>query len=133
MKMSRPIAGAIVVSIAAVFTASTQTMQAAPLVVISVDGLDSRYLAHADALGLKIPTLRKLMREGEYSKGVIGVLPTITWPSHTTIVTGVDPVVHGILSNWRPPGDRYLDYSQIKSPNVIRAAHKAGLTIAAIT
>jgi arylsulfatase A-like enzyme len=106
---------------------------AQPLVVISVDGLDNRYLAEADQRGLKIPTLRKLMREGEYSQGVIGVVPTITWPSHTTIITGVDPVVHGILGNWRPPGERYLDYAQIKSPNLIGAAHQAGLTIAAIT
>jgi hypothetical protein len=106
---------------------------AQPLVVISVDGLDNRYLAEADQRGLKIPTLRKLMREGQYSRGVIGVVPTITWPSHTTIITGADPVVHGILSNWRPPGDRYLDYAQIRSPNLIGAAHKAGLTVAAIT
>ncbi len=106
---------------------------AQPLVVISVDGLDNRYLAQADRMGLKIPTLRRLMREGQYSKGVVGVVPTITWPSHTTILTGVDPVVHGILGNWRPPGEKYLDYSQIKSPNLIGAAHQAGLTIAAIT
>jgi arylsulfatase A-like enzyme len=106
---------------------------AQPLIVISVDGLDNRYLAEADQRGLAIPTLRKLMREGQYSRGVIGVVPTITWPSHTTILTGVDPVAHGILGNWRPPGDRYLDYAQIKSPNLIGAAHNAGLTIAAIT
>lgn len=106
---------------------------AQPLVVISVDGLDNRYLAEADQRGLKIPTLRKLMREGQFSEGVIGVMPTITWPSHTTILTGVDPVKHGILSNWRPPGDRYLEYSQIKVPTLIGAAHQAGLTIAAIT
>lgn len=106
---------------------------AQPLVVVSVDGLDNRYLAEADQRGLKIPNLRKLMREGQYSKGVIGVIPTITWPSHTTILTGADPVTHGILGNWRPPGDRYLDYSQIKTPNLIGAAHQAGLTIAAIT
>jgi hypothetical protein len=104
-----------------------------PLVVISVDGLDNRYLAQADRMGLKIPTLRKLMRDGQYSRGVIGVVPTITWPSHTTILTGVDPVKHGILSNWRPPGDRFLDYSQIKVPTLIGAAHNAGLTVAAIT
>jgi arylsulfatase A-like enzyme len=106
---------------------------AQPLMVISVDGLDNRYLAEADQRGLKIPTLRKLMREGQYSQGVIGVVPTVTWPSHTTIITGVDPVVHGILANWRPPGDRYLEYSQINSPNLIGVAHKAGRTIAAIT
>jgi arylsulfatase A-like enzyme len=104
-----------------------------PLVVISVDGLDNRYLAEADQRGLKIPAIRKLMREGQYSEGVIGVAPTITWPSHTSIITGVDPVVHGILGNWRPPGNRYLEYSQINSANLIGAAHAAGLTVAAIT
>ncbi len=104
-----------------------------PLVVISVDGLDNRYLAQADAMHLRIPTLRRLMREGQFSQGVIGVFPTITWPSHTTLITGADPVVHGILSNWRPPGDRYLNYSQIKVPTLIGAAHDAGLKTAAIT
>lgn len=104
-----------------------------PLVVISVDGLDNRYLAQADQMHLRIPNLRRLMREGEYSKGVIGVFPTITWPSHTTLITGQDPVVHGILSNWRPPGDRYLEYSQIKVPTLIGAAHAAGLKTASIT
>jgi len=106
---------------------------AQPLVVISVDGLDNRYLAEADQRGLKNPMLRKVMREGQYSQGVIGVVPTITWPSHTSIITGVDPATHGILSNWRPPGERYLNYSQIQSSNLIGAAHNAGLTIAAIT
>jgi hypothetical protein len=104
-----------------------------PLVVISVDGLDNRYLADADQMRLRIPNLRKLMREGEYSQGVIGVFPTITWPSHTTLITGADPVVHGILGNWRPPGDRYLDYSQIKVPTLLGAAHAAGLKTATIT
>src|SRR5579862_1943159 len=103
-----------------------------PLVVVSVDGLDNRYLMNADQLGLKIPTLRKLMREGQFSTGVIGVVPTVTWPSHTAMITGVDPVKHGILSNWRPPGDRYLDYPQIKVPTLIGAAHNAGITIAAV-
>jgi arylsulfatase A-like enzyme len=117
--------------LAAFLAGSLQAAQ--PLVVISVDGLDNRYLAQADKFGLKIPTLRKLMREGQYSQGVIGVVPTITWPSHTTIITGVDPVIHGILGNWRPPGEKYLDYSQIKVPTLIGAAKKAGLAVAAIT
>jgi hypothetical protein len=104
-----------------------------PLVVVSVDGLDNRYLAQADAMHLRIPNLRKLMREGELSKGVVGVFPTITWPSHTTLITGADPAAHGILGNWRPPGDRYLDYSQIKVPTLLGAAHAAGLKTAAIT
>ena len=58
------------------------------------------------------------------------MVPTITWPSHTTLITGADPVAHGILGNWRPPGERYLDYAQIKVPTLIGAAHKAGITTA---
>ncbi len=103
-----------------------------PLVVVSVDGLDNRYLTNADRMGLKIPNLRRLMREGQVSRGIIGVVPTITWPSHTTMITGVDPVKHGILANWRPPGEKYLDYSQIKVPTLLGLAHAAGLTTATI-
>ncbi|MGH9847658.1 MAG: alkaline phosphatase family protein [Blastocatellia bacterium] len=73
-----------------------------PLLVISVDGLDYRYLRDADKLGLKIPTLRRLMREGEVTEGIEGVFPTVTWPSHTTMITGVAPAEHGIFNNRRP-------------------------------
>jgi hypothetical protein len=103
-----------------------------PLVIVSVDGLDNRYLANADQMGLKIPNIRRLMREGQTSAGVIGVVPTITWPSHTTIITGADPVTHGILGNWRPPGEKFLDYSQIRVPTLLGAAHDAGLKVATI-
>jgi predicted AlkP superfamily pyrophosphatase or phosphodiesterase len=67
------------------------------LLVVSVDGLDQRYLTNRDQLGLKIPNIRRLLKEGQASEGVIGVVPTVTWPSHTTMITGVDPTVHGIL------------------------------------
>src|SRR5437868_4040162 len=100
-----------------------------PLVVISVDGLDNRYLQDAGRMGLKIPNLRRLMREGQYSRGVIGVVPTVTWPSHTTILTGVDPSVHGILGNQRPKsdgGDYYWSASLIKVPTLLQAVHEAG-------
>src|SRR6185437_14181049 len=107
-----------------------------PLTVISVDGLDNRYLANADAMGLKIPNLRRMMREGQVARGVVGVFPTITWPSHTTLITGVDPVVHGILGNQRPRtegGGYYWTVSFLKVPTLLDAAHQAGLKIATIT
>lgn len=110
----------------------TSLFAASPLVVVSIDGFDNRYLTDADKLGLKTPNLRRLLREGQVAKGVIGAVPTVTWPSHTTMITGVDPVKHGILANWRPPGDKYLDYSQIEVPTLIAAAHAAGLTTAAV-
>ncbi|HWF39241.1 MAG TPA: ectonucleotide pyrophosphatase/phosphodiesterase [Candidatus Acidoferrales bacterium] len=72
---------------------------AAPVLMISIDGLSPEYVLKADAHGLKLPTLRRFLTEGAYSEGVIGVVPTVTYPSHTTLVTGVWPVEHGILAN----------------------------------
>jgi predicted AlkP superfamily pyrophosphatase or phosphodiesterase len=67
------------------------------LVVISIDGLDFRYLKDADRLHLKIPVLRKLMAQGAVADGVIGFPPAESWPAITTIVTGVPPSRHGIV------------------------------------
>ena len=52
--------------------------EARPLVVISVDGLDYRYLRDADTLGLKIPHMRRMIEQGALAQGVVGVVPTIT-------------------------------------------------------
>jgi len=66
------------------------------LVVISIDGLDARYLRDADRLNLKIPTLRKMVKQGASSAGVVGVLPDDAWATGTTMVTGVPPARHGV-------------------------------------
>lgn len=110
--------------------------QRRPVVVISVDGLDHRYLRDADKLGLKIPNLRRLMREGEYSGGLIGAVPTVTWPAHTTLITGVAPREHGILGNRRPreaSGDYYWMADMLRVKTLWHATRKAGLKSAAIT
>ncbi len=107
-----------------------------PLLVISIDGLDHRYLRDADQLGLKIPHLRKLLNEGAWADhGVIGVVPTVTFPSHTAIVTGVRPDQHGILNNNRPKeegGERYFFASMIKVPTLWDAAKRAGLKVGGV-
>lgn len=69
------------------------------LVMISVDGMRPDYITEADAHGAKVPNLRRFMKEGVYADGVQGVVPTVTYPSHTTLVTGVWPAKHGIYSN----------------------------------
>ncbi len=72
------------------------------LIVISIDGLDARYIHDADRLHLKIPTLRRLARTGATSAGVVGVLPDDAWAASTTIVTGVAPAAHGVLDTHTP-------------------------------
>ena len=79
--------------------AAGATASASPVLLISIDGLRPDYVTQAGKHGLKIPNLRRFISEGSYADGVIGVVPTITYPSHTTLVTGVWPVEHGIYSN----------------------------------
>ena len=101
-----------------------------PVLVISVDGMDQRYLSDCDKLGLKIPNLRKLMREGQWSAGTVGVIPTVTWPSHTTIITGVEPAEHGILANTRPTkdgGGRYWSVDFLKVQSLLDVAAQGGI------
>lgn len=111
---------------------------AAPVLMISVDGMKPEYVLQAEQRGLKIPYLRSLLTDGTYADGVIGVWPTITYPSHTTLVTGVSPAEHGILANleFDPAHDfkeSWFWYAeQIRVPTLWHAAHAARLTTASV-
>ena len=98
--------------------------------MISLDG----FPAYAfDDPRLPIPTLRKLAREGVAAASMQPVNPTVTWPNHTAIVTGVDASQHGVLFNGlliRPDGgarptveprrDKKL---MVHSPTIYDVAH----------
>ncbi len=107
-----------------------------PVVMISIDGLKPDYVLHADKHGLKIPHLRRFLKEGAFAAGVKGVVPTVTYPSHTTLVTGVSPSRHGILANtpFDPYGKNwggwYWYAEDIRVPTLWDAAAAAGLTTA---
>lgn len=77
----------------------TMTEEAKRALVISIDGLDARYLERRDEYGLSIPTLRRLIGAGASSLKVRTVYPSVTYPVHTTIVTGAYPARHGIVGN----------------------------------
>jgi len=81
---------------------------AASLLMISVDGLKPEYVLDADAHGLKIPFLRGLMRDGAYARGVTGVWPTVTYPSHTTLLTGLSPADYQVLLALKVPDEQLL-------------------------
>lgn len=74
----------------------------ARVVMVSIDGLMPETYMQPDALGLRVPTLRDLKARGAFARGVESVFPAVTYPAHTTMVTGVPPRMHGITSN-RPP------------------------------
>jgi predicted AlkP superfamily pyrophosphatase or phosphodiesterase len=108
------------------------------LLVISIDGLRPDYVTHADEHGLKVPNLRRFVHEGAYAEGVVGVTPTVTYPSHTTLMTGVWPAQHGIYSNlifdpMRKYESAWYWYAEdIKVPTLWTVAHQAGLSTASV-
>ncbi len=125
------LAAASLVALVAPAVSAAETKR--KLLVVSVDGLDWRYLRDRDALGLSIPNLRRLLREGDVAQGVVGVFPTVTWPSHTSIVTGVRPDQHGVLSNGRIGAPEYWSAADLKVPTLWGCAAEHGLTTAAVT
>lgn len=112
------------------------TAQASPVLMISLDGLRPDDVTQAEARGIKVPQLRALMKDGAYATGVTGVLPTLTYPSHTTLVTGVAPAEHGVSNNltFDPQAKNqqgwYWYASDVRVPTLWQAAHAAGLRTA---
>jgi predicted AlkP superfamily pyrophosphatase or phosphodiesterase len=109
------------------------------VVMISVDGLAADYMDDPKA---EMPTIRALAAEGARASSMKAVTPTVTWPNHTTLVTGVMPARHGVVGNNyldRKTGkhvvlisDPVYDKDQIvKAPTIYDLAKAAGLTTAA--
>jgi predicted AlkP superfamily pyrophosphatase or phosphodiesterase len=139
-KMRRLVAGADarMMEVGLLFLIIAGSCVASPVVMISVDGMKPEYVLEAQKRGLKIPFLRRLAVEGTYAEGVIGVWPTVTYPSHTTLVTGVSPAEHGIIANLEfDPEHHFAESwfwyaSQIRVPTLWQAAHQAGMVTASI-
>lgn len=108
------------------------------LVVISVDGLRPDYVTKADEHGAKVPNLKRFLKEGAYAEGVVGVIPTVTYPSHTTLITGVWPGMHGIWANttFDPLDKNYQGWywyaEDIRVPTLWSVAREAGRTTASL-
>jgi predicted AlkP superfamily pyrophosphatase or phosphodiesterase len=133
--------GAAAICFAAIFLfiANVRAQSQAPLLVmISVDGMRPDYITEANAHGAKVPNLRRFLKEGTYAEGVVGVVPTVTYPSHTTLVTGVWPAKHGILANTtfdplqQNQGGWYWYTEDIRVPTLWDVAAAAGRTTASI-
>lgn len=105
------------------------------MVVVSIDalqGFDAEYLR-----GLS--HFRFLFDEGSYAKEVVGVYPSVTYPSHASIITGTYPKTHGITDNMLfTPGlpEKEIPWfwqdKWIKVPTLYEIAKKARLKVGAL-
>jgi predicted AlkP superfamily pyrophosphatase or phosphodiesterase len=64
------------------------------LILISFDGFRWDYIDRGES-----PTLKRLASTGVRSSGLVPVFPSVTFPNHYTIVTGLYPEHHGIVAN----------------------------------
>jgi len=134
MKMRLAAAGLLVL-----VTCSCFSQTHYPVLMISIDGMRPDYVTRADEHHLRIPNLRQFVSGGTFASGVRGVYPTVTYPSHTTLVTGVWPAEHGIINNLifdpehRYDGGWYWYADQIRVPTLWDAAHAAGLRTASVS
>src|SRR5579885_1097144 len=107
-----------------------------PVVLISIDGLKPEYVLRADEHHLRIPNLRRLLRDGSFAEAVRGVVPTVTYPSHTTLITGASPAKHGIYANTtfdplqKNRGGWYWYAEDIRVPTLWDVVAQAHLTTA---
>jgi len=118
--------------------AAASAARAAPVLMISIDGLRPADVLEADARGVHVPTLRAMLKTGLYATGVRDALPSVTYPNHTTLVTGVWPAVHGVASNetfdpLRKNMNGWYWYAvDIKAPTLWQAVHAAGAPVASL-
>lgn len=107
------------------------------VVLVTIDGFPAS-LWHDPAL--PIPTLRQLAADGASADAMTVSNPSITWPCHTTLITGVAPQKHGVLFNGllvrqddgKPPKlEPWTEKSKLVFvPTLYDVAHEAGLTTA---
>ncbi|MGH9752243.1 MAG: alkaline phosphatase family protein [Blastocatellia bacterium] len=118
---------------------TTQARRPEHVILISVDGLPPDYYTAPEKLGLRVPTLTMMKQNGAHAEGMEGVYPTVTYPQHTTMVTGQRPAAHGIVQNrvFEAPSEPqtrfwYWYANALKSETLWTVAKKAGLTTAAV-
>lgn len=105
------------------------------VVLFSIDGLRPEFCQDER---WPMPTLQQFASEGAYAEAVRSVFPALTYPAHTTIVTGALPGRHGIGHNrpFEPHGQtgRWLwEASHIRVPTLWQAVRGAGGRTAAVS
>jgi predicted AlkP superfamily pyrophosphatase or phosphodiesterase len=99
------------------------------VVLISIDGLRPDFYLEEK---WPAPNLQEMAKSGARALGVTGVFPSVTYPSHTTIITGRTPLHHGIYYNapfeaTGQTGRWYWESELIKVPTLWDAVKAAGL------
>ncbi|MCC9044273.1 ectonucleotide pyrophosphatase/phosphodiesterase [Myroides sp. M-43] len=102
------------------------------VILITIDGFRPNFYLEED---WGMHTVRKLMKNGVAAKAVTPIFPSVTYPDHTTIITGEFPSKHGIVYNniFDPASGSqkwYWDYSAIQIPTLYDVVKQKQMTSA---
>ncbi len=104
------------------------------LIVLSIDALGS---ADLDKHPKLMPNIHKIIKQSALIKNVETIMPSLTYPIHTTIISGQYPSVHGIDHNLPfAPFDNYHRwnwyYDYIKCETLIDAVNQHKKTVTSV-
>lgn len=100
--------------------ASAAAPRAEHVFIISFDGGKPAVIAES-----AMPVFKAMAAEGAHTWVAQTIMPSITLPSHTSMLTGVTPLKHHILWNdWKP------ELGLVKVPTIFSVAKEHGFTTA---
>lgn len=113
----------------------TQAQSSRHVVLVTIDGFANFHLKNP---AIDLPAIRALARAGVEADSGETVYPSVTHPSHTTLLTGVRPLRHGVINNRftnRITKERFhvtnLDRTvSVKVPTLFDLAKRGGLSTA---
>ena len=138
MRRTLSITVVLLATLCAVFAQQPPAPTGNHVIIITLDGFPGWALEDPY---LPVPNLRRLAANGALAAGMRPVNPTVTWPNHTSLVTGVTPAKHGVLFNGtlvRDPGfpprvEPWRDKKDmVHVPTLYDAAHDRGMTAAQV-
>lgn len=106
------------------------------VILASIDGFAAYHLYNQE---LRLPNIRELIDKGTWIASSETVFPSVTHPAHTTIVTRVEPRLHGVIGNSmvnRRTGERFHPTNKprkqiVRVPTIFDAAKRKQPTTAA--
>lgn len=118
-----------------VFPFMVTAQQIEHVILISIDGFRPDFYRNNE---WPTPNLKMLAANGVSADEVRTIFPSVTYPSHTTLITGVLPEEHGIYYNTvikddGSPGGWVYDFAQIKARTLWQAAKEKGLKTASVS
>ncbi|MBD5106229.1 MAG: alkaline phosphatase family protein [Lachnospiraceae bacterium] len=103
------------------------------LIIVSLDAVGSEDLTFLKTL----PNFKSLYQNAAVCEHVESVCPSITYPAHTSIVTGKKPIHHGVINNTlvqpkRPAPDWMWQRKYVKGTTLYDETNKKGYKTAAL-